>query len=131
MKPKIKKTRRCRGESQNTNNNLKNTNLTIVENNSAGLTGKLDSLKRLIQVFHSGVVMLQEIKLKKPGTVKLNEFTIFEKLRENNMGGGLMTIVHENIQPILIPDEHPEFLEVDMVNLDPLGISIPMAPRKI
>ena len=58
--------------------------------------------------------MLQETKVKKPGTVKLKDFTIFEKLRENNMGGGLMTIVHENMQPILIPDEHSEFLEVDI-----------------
>ena len=49
-----------------------------------------------------------------PGTVKLKDFTIFEKLRENNMGGGLITIVHENMQPILIPDEHSEFLEVDI-----------------
>ena len=55
-----------------------------------------------------------ETKVKKPGTVKLKDFTVFEKLRENNMGGDLMTIVHENMQPILIPDEHSEFLEVDI-----------------
>jgi exonuclease III len=91
---------------------LKNTNLTIIGNNCAGLTGKLDSLKRIIQVFHPGVVMIQETKLKKPGKIKLKEFIIFEKIRENNEGGGLMTMVHENMQPILIPDEHPEFLEV-------------------
>ena len=88
--------------------------MTLVGNNSAGLTGKLDSLKRLVQVFQPGVVMLQETKAKKPGSLKLKDFTIFEKLREKNEGGGLMTIVHNNMQPILIPDDHSEFLEVDI-----------------
>ena len=59
-----KKIRRGRGESKNVNNS-KNTNLTIVGNNTAGLTGKLDSLKKVVQVVSPGVVMLQETKLKK------------------------------------------------------------------
>ena len=81
--------RRGRGESKKLNN-LKNINLTLIGNNTAGLTGKLDSLKRLIQVRTPGVVMLQETKRKKEGKVKLPGFTVFEKLRENNEGGGLM-----------------------------------------
>ena len=79
----------------------------MIGNNSAGLTGKVNSLKRLIEVFHPGIIMLQETKIKKSENIKLKDFTIFEKTRENNGGGGLMTIVHENMQPILIPDEHP------------------------
>ena len=93
---------------------MTNSNLTIMGNNSAGLTGKIDSLKRTIQVFQPGVIMLQETKVKKEGKLKLANFTVFEKLRENNEGGGLMTIVHDNMKPILIPDEHSEFLEVDI-----------------
>ena len=65
--------------------------------------------------------MLQEVKIRKIGTIKLKEFIIFEKIRENNSGGGLMTIVHKNMQPTEIPDSHSEFLEVDiqfMVNLE-------------
>ena len=61
-----KKIRRGRGESK-MGNNCKNTNLTIVGNNAAGLTGKLDSLKRVIQIFQPGVLMLQKTKLKKQG----------------------------------------------------------------
>ena len=57
--------------------------------------------------------MLQEVKLRKPGLIRLKEFIIFEKHRENNLGGGLMTIAHEKMQPIQIPDEHSEFLQVD------------------
>ena len=99
------KTRRGRGESKKVNN-VTNTNLTFLGNNSAGLTGKLDSLKRVIEVFSPGVIMLQETKLKKQGKIKLKGFVIFEKSRQNNEGGGLMSIVHENLKPILIPDEH-------------------------
>ena len=58
--------------------------------------------------------MLQEVKLRKPGLIKLKEFILFEKHRENNAGGGLMTIVHEKMQPILIPDDHSECLQVDI-----------------
>ena len=61
-----------------------------------------------------GEIMLQETKVKKEGKLKLANFTVFEKMRENNEGGGLMTIVHDNMKPILIPDEHSEFLEVNI-----------------
>ena len=89
-------------------------NLTIIGHNSAGLTGKSDSLKRLIQVKNPGIIMLQETKMKKTGKLQLQDFVIFEKIRENNDGGGLMTLVHENFEPIMIPDEHTEFLVVDI-----------------
>ena len=113
LKNPKKKTRRGRGESKKSKN-PKNTNLTFIGNNSAGMTGKLESLKRAIEVFQPGVIMLQETKLKKKGGTKLKGFVIFEKLRENNEGGGLMSIIHENLNPILIFDDHSEFLVVDI-----------------
>ena len=81
-------TRRGRGES-NKVNNVKNTNLTILGNNSAGLTGKIDSLKRAIEVFSPGVIMLQETKVKKQGKIKLKGYVVFEKIRQNNEGVAL------------------------------------------
>ena len=83
-------------------------------NNSAGMTGKLESLKRVIEVFQPGVIMLQESKMKKQGKIKLKEFVVFEKLRDDNEGGGLMSLVHVNLEPILISDDHSEFLVVDI-----------------
>ena len=47
--------------------------------------------------------MLQETKLYKMGTVKLQNMCIFEKLRGLNEGGGLMTVIHENFKPVQIP----------------------------
>ena len=52
------------------------------------MTGKLNSLKRAIEVFNPAVIMLQETKMKKIGNIRLQGFNIFEKLRENNEGGG-------------------------------------------
>ena len=78
------------------------------------MTGKTDSLKRLIQIFSPAVIMLQETKYKSKGKLKLEAFEIFEQLRENNEGGGLMSIIHRNLNPVQIPDEHPEFLIVDI-----------------
>ena len=60
--------------------------------------------------------MLQETKLYNQGKVKLPDFIIFEKLRKYAGGGGLMTAVHENLNPILIEedDEETEILIVDI-----------------
>ena len=109
-----KKIRRGRGVRKSTlHSNM--TNLSIIGNNTAGLTGKLDSLKRLIQVFNPAVILLQETKYKTKGKLRLEGFEIFEQLRENNNeGGGLMSIIHKNLSPIQIPDEHQEFLIVDI-----------------
>ena len=90
--------------------------LTIVGNNVAGINGKIDSLNKLIEVLGPGVIMLQETKLYNQGKVKLPDFIIFEKLRKYAGGGGLMTAVHENLNPILIEedDEETEILIVDI-----------------
>ena len=58
--------------------------------------------------------MLQETKMRNTQQIKLPGFTIFEQLRENNEGGGLMSIVHNNLKPVLISGENTEFLEVDV-----------------
>ena len=75
-------------------------------NNSAGLKRKQDSLKNLISQLKAGVLMLQETKLYKRGSIRLENMCIFEKLRGLNEGGGLMTIVHENFKPVQIPMEN-------------------------
>ena len=74
----------------------------------------MESLKRTIDVFSPGVIMLQETKLKKQGKTKLEGYTIFEKYRQNFNGGGLMSAVHVNLKPVAISDENPEFLVVDI-----------------
>ena len=47
--------------------------------------------------------MLQVTKLYKRGTLKFEQFECFEKIRSDKKGGGLMTLVHKNFVPVVIP----------------------------
>ena len=77
--------------------------MTILGNNTAALKNKRESLDSLIKQLCPGVTMLQETKLYKKGTMKFKNMCVFEKIRKLNEGGGLMTIVHENFKPVLVP----------------------------
>ena len=47
--------------------------------------------------------MLQETKVYRKGQIKLENFCVFEKVRGQSEGGGLLTMVHENFEPVLVP----------------------------
>ena len=89
--------------------------LTIIGNNCAGLKAKLFSFRNLVNVQKPAVVMVQETKLYRKGTIQLENFCIFEKLRDNNEGGGLMTIIHENLQPALIQTQNSSKMSVNVL----------------
>ena len=102
LKSKRKNVRRGRGKSKNKNDK----HLFFIGNNCAGLRNKLDSLMSVKNKFSPvGVIFLQETKLYKKGFVKIPDFTIFENLRENNGGGGLLTAVHNSLNPVLVNDD--------------------------
>ena len=50
---------------------------------------------------------LQETKLYRKGQIKIQNFCVFENLRAQGEGGGLLTMVHENFEPVLIPSTGP------------------------
>ena len=104
---KTTKTRRGGGGSKG--GHQKHKSLKILGNNIAGLSGKSESLHNLIQTSNPGVVMLQETKLYKIGKFKADGFCVFESHRENKEGGGLMTLIHENLNPVQIPYENKSF----------------------
>ena len=79
--------------------------MTIVGNNTAGLKNKKESFYNLVKQLNCGVSMLQETKLYKRGTVKYENMCVFEKIRGHNEGGGLLTLVHQNFKPVLIPTQ--------------------------
>ena len=47
--------------------------------------------------------MFQETKLYKKGQITLKNYCSFESIREQGQGGGLLTMIHENCYPVLIP----------------------------
>ena len=60
-------------------------------------------------------VLLQETKLRFPGTFKLPGYQVFEKIRKGQ-GGGLLTAIAENLSPVLIStgSEEVEILVVQV-----------------
>ena len=79
--------------------------LTIIGNNIAGLKSKKESLINFVNTIKPAVGMFQETKLYKKGQFKLENYCIFESLRDEKRGGGLLTLVHSNFEPVLIPQK--------------------------
>ena len=94
-----KQTRRGRGGSKKCSEK----SLKIIGNNVAGLMGKKDSFLNLVNKLKPGISMLQETKLYRKGQIKLDNYSVFENIRGQSEGGGLLTMVHENFEPMLIP----------------------------
>ena len=45
----------------------------------------------------------------------MENFCIFEKIRDINEGGGLMTIIHENVEPVLIPTKNSSKMSLNIL----------------
>ena len=69
-----KQTRRGMGGTRK----YKNISLKILGNNCAGLKGKINSFENLLKIFSPAIVMLQETKLYRRGTIKFEQFQCFE-----------------------------------------------------
>ena len=105
-KPKSKptvKTRRGYGR-KNGKRNKKGKELcfSLIGTNAAGLNPKRESFYNLINKFLPSVVTIQETKLTKTGLVKIPGYQIFEKIRKNKKGGGLLTAADDDLNPVLI-----------------------------
>ena len=58
-------------------------------------------LNTLANYGNPSCVLIQETKLRFPGTFKIPGYQIFEKVRAG-LGGGLLTAIDENLSPVLI-----------------------------
>ena len=69
-------------------------------NNTAGLKSKKDSLSHIIKVLDfPACITLQETKFSSRGNLKLDNYDVFEKVRSDKGGGGLLTAVDKNLDP--------------------------------
>ena len=74
-------------------------------NNSAGLLNKLDSFYRNIENFKPGVYFIQESKCRIKNQIKHDEYIMFEMIRKNSGGGGLLTAVHKSLSPVSVSED--------------------------
>ena len=81
----MKKTRRGRRKG-NKNKNISKS-LRLVGVNCAGLSNKLFTFKKMVAELKPSVFFLEETKYKEEGKLKLDNFVIFELVRESKEGG--------------------------------------------
>ena len=96
------KTKRGYGKKNRRKNKLKMVDLTLVGTNAAGIKSKMESFYHTINKFKPSVFMIQETKQNKKGLIKVPGYQIFEKVRENRGGGGLLTCIDEDLDPVLV-----------------------------
>ena len=73
-------------------------NLIILQVNINGLRNKLEELKLLIHDTHAAIITIQETKLTpKAKTPKIHSFTSVRTDRLHKAGGGLITLIRDNI----------------------------------
>ena len=100
FKLKSNKTRRGWGSSGRKAN--KSINLSLFGNNANGLKAKKESLLNSMKNYDfPSCILIQETKLRTPGTFKIPGYQIFEKNRIG-LGGGLLTAIDDNLSPVLI-----------------------------
>ena len=88
----------------------------ILGSNAAGLLNKVESFKRNISLFNPAVYFVQESKVPHKGKVKLSDYVIFEQIHKDGNGGGLLTALHTNLNPVSVGTECEE--EVLVVQAD-------------
>ena len=76
----------------------------IVGANAAGLFNKIESLKRIINLFHPGVIFIQETKAARKNKLKLKDYEIFEHIRKDSGGGGILLALHRSLEPVIVSE---------------------------
>ena len=90
LKPKQKIRRGGRGKKKKDSED----NFIIYGTNAAGLSSKLNSLKDVLKVIKPKVFIIQETK---HNNLKIDNYEIFEKKRDDN-GGGLAIGFHNSLK---------------------------------
>ena len=87
----------------------------VIGQNVAGLLSKKDSLLSTINTLLPSVIICQETKMPKYGMLNLNGYQVFEKLRVEKSGGGLLVAVDKCISPVLLDsDDSFEIMTVEV-----------------
>ena len=70
--------------------------------NSAGLTSKKESFFNLVNSLNPSIITIQETKHTKIRNLNLPGYQNFERLRNGKSGGGILTCIIEDLDPVLI-----------------------------
>ena len=76
-----------------------NKSLRFLGVNAAGLKSKMMTFKKILQELKPSVFFVEETKMKEGGKLKLENYIIYELVRENRDGGGLALGVIKELNP--------------------------------
>ena len=84
--------------------------------NAAGLKPKLSTFKKVLTELKPSVFFVEESKLKEEGKIKLENYVVFELVRETKEGGGLMLGCVKELKPALVRkgNDDVEAMSVDI-----------------
>ena len=94
----------------------------IMGNNSAGLLNRGESFKRNIEKCRPGVFFVQESKVRRKNQIKVNDYDIFEHIRKDKGGGGLLTAVHKSLKAVSVSEEDETEVLVVQGNINNLKV---------
>ena len=97
---KIKINQNKRGKRKNSKNFRKN--LRFLGVNAAGLQSKLFSFKKVLSDLKPSVFFIEETKTKQAGRIKLENYLIFERIRQNRNGGGVALGCIRDLNPVWV-----------------------------
>ena len=85
--------------------------------NASGLKSKINTFKKVLVDLQPSVFFIQESKYKSTGKLKLENFVIFELVRQNREGGGLALGCAQELQPVWLRegDDEVEALSVEII----------------
>ena len=85
--------------------------------NSAGLKSKIKTFKKVLLNLQPSVFFVQESKYKTIGKLKIENYIIFELVRQNKEGGGLVLGCAKELQPVWLRegDDQVEALSVEII----------------
>ena len=106
------KTRRGKRKSQK----HFNANLRFLGVNAGGLGSKKMTFKKVINELRPSVFMVEETKFKDSGKLKIENYIIYELIRQNKEGGGLALGVIKELNPAWVRegDDVVEALSVEI-----------------
>ena len=70
--------------------------------NAAGLQSKILSFKKVLSELKPSVFFLEETKMKFEGKIRIENYMIFEKVRQNRSGGGIALGCIKDVNPIWV-----------------------------
>ena len=114
--------RRQRGKRKSAKSIKKNIRFLGV--NAAGLRPKLTTFKKIVSELKPSLFFIEETKYKDEGKLKVDNYSIFEKVRESRDGGGGLAIGCEK-------DLHPVWVREGEEDVETLSIEISVKAMKI